>query len=102
MTGAEFLSCNDPEPLLEFLRGKASERKLRLLACACCRQVGLMLSSRAREAVRVAERYADGHVKACTLRNATPTGDRGYIHGATWVAVPGGRDHISSVLGGAI
>ena len=37
MTEAEWLACNDPTPMLEFLRDKASERKLRLFFCACCR-----------------------------------------------------------------
>src|SRR3712207_1024524 len=32
VTEAEWLACDDPRPMLEFLRGKASERKLRLFA----------------------------------------------------------------------
>jgi hypothetical protein len=69
MTEAEWLAATDPMPMLEFLRGKASDRKLRLFACACCRsvspQVGFDL-----KAVRVAEDYADGRVKRSTLMNA--------------------------------
>ncbi len=37
MTEPEWLACTDPEPMLEFLRGTATDRKLRLFACACFR-----------------------------------------------------------------
>lgn len=36
MTEAEWLSCTDPEPMLESLRGTAGSRQLRLFAVAYC------------------------------------------------------------------
>ncbi len=63
MTDVEWLACDDPEPMLALLRGKASERKLRLFACACCRRTWDLLSDKySRKALTVAERYADAEV----------------------------------------
>lgn len=61
MTEAEWEACGDPLPMLGFLRDRASERKLRLLAvAACCEIWDRLTDGRSREAVVVAEMFADG------------------------------------------
>src|SRR5262249_42145594 len=68
---AEWLACVYPDPMLEFLRGKPSGRKLRLLAVACCRRVwDKFISQSSRRAVEVCERFADGLATRKELRNA--------------------------------
>ena len=67
MNEGDWLTCDDTTPMLRFLlEHPTSERKLRLLACACCRRIWhLLRDPRSREAVEVAERYAD---EQATLR----------------------------------
>src|SRR5579859_5222272 len=71
MTEAEWLACTDPRAMLEFNRGKVSDRKLRLFAVACCRSVwAFLFLGEPRRAVEVAERYADELATAQELSEA--------------------------------
>jgi hypothetical protein len=64
MSETEWLACNDPRTMLQFLRVGASERKLRLFLCACSRRLWELLTVPAlRVGVEVAERYADGQAE---------------------------------------
>jgi hypothetical protein len=72
MTEAEWLAATEPYGMLDFLRPKASVRKLRLFACGCCRQGvwPLLGDARSREAIEVAERFAEGAANRTALRTA--------------------------------
>jgi len=71
MTGRDWPNRTGPQPVLEFLRGRASDRKLRLFACACCRRVwDVLTDGRTRRAVETAEGYADGLVSGAEFREA--------------------------------
>src|SRR4051812_41576522 len=57
--------------MLDFLRTGASERKLRLFLCACCRSVWPFFTDRrSRGSVETAERHADGLAPHKHLRAA--------------------------------
>ena len=72
LTEAEWLAWSDPNPMLEYLRGKISERKARLFAVACCRRMlgWVEAGAEERHAVDVAERYADGQAGSRELQAA--------------------------------
>lgn len=70
MTEAEWLAAEDPSPMLLFLRGKAGDRVLRQFACACCRLVWDLIGEPGRDAVEVAERFADGRATGADLAAA--------------------------------
>ena len=60
MTEKEWLECADPRAMLGFLKGRTSQRKLRLFTCSCCRAFWhLLIDERSRQAVEIAEQYAD-------------------------------------------
>src|SRR5579872_3587894 len=78
MTEQEWLECTDPTPMLRFLQGKVADRKARLFACACCRRTwSLLRDERSREAIKVAEHYADKQASEEELHDAL---------GAAWAA----------------
>jgi hypothetical protein len=84
MTEQEWMAATDPKLMLEYLAGKASDRKMRLFAVACCRRIEhilpkVVLAERVGDclaAVAAAERYADGEASADDLRDASGGVDR--------------------------
>src|SRR4051812_31361245 len=71
-TEEEWLACPAADSLLSrVLELGASERKLRLFGCACCRLVWHNLVRReSKAAVEAAERYADRAISAAELHAA--------------------------------
>src|SRR4051794_29799058 len=59
MTEAEWLAATDPTPMLDFLRGKVSDRKSRLYACGCVATVSGM-PWEVGKAVEYVEKHTDG------------------------------------------
>ena len=93
VTESEWLGCTGTRPLIKFLRGKTSDRKLRLFAVACCRRIWDLMGDRSNQAVEVAERYADGNVTdaelaaSASLASATAVGAKAALAAwAAWVA----------------
>jgi hypothetical protein len=79
MTEAQWIAGTDPKPMLEFLRGKASDRKLRLFAAACCRRIWHLLPDEGcRVALETAERFADGLASSEELIAARKAAYRAY------------------------
>lgn len=75
VTNSEWLASDDDSAMLEFVRPNSSERKLRLIAVACCRHLRLMLNDSVAagaidEAIGAAERYADGLGTKASLKRA--------------------------------
>jgi len=87
MTEAEWVVCQDPENMLESLRGRASDRKLTLFGVACLRQVWHLLAEDAgRRLAETAEAFADGRATLQQLREAEGLLDQRLCetHGDWW------------------
>ncbi|OAI38706.1 hypothetical protein AYO40_01750 [Planctomycetaceae bacterium SCGC AG-212-D15] len=75
MTEQEWRQCENVEVMLSSLGGKATERKTRLFAVACTRRIWHLLSDGwAKEAVELAERFADGRATEQERENAHAIG----------------------------
>ena len=62
MTETEWLTCTDPDPILEFIISRATERKLLLFGCACWRAVWEHVKPASRRFVEATEQYADERI----------------------------------------
>jgi hypothetical protein len=65
MTEQEWLACNDPRRMLDFVRWKSSGRKLRLFVCGYLRTfLARHNDELSRVALEMSERFADGSATA--------------------------------------
>jgi hypothetical protein len=87
MDESEWNACTDPVEVLRFLQdiGRASDRKFRLFACACCRRIWQRIPEPcSRRAVEVSERYADGRATFGQLEAAFLAADRVWTTPTSW------------------
>jgi len=71
MSEKRWLDGLEPEPMLDFLDGRITDRKLRLLVCAACRFVwNKLVDARSKSAVVVAELFADDDASNDELEHA--------------------------------
>jgi hypothetical protein len=88
MDEAQWLACTDPAPMVVFLSGKASDRKVRLFACACCRHIWNWLPDQSNhDLVAAVENHPDGTfddpqlhaaITASSRRESELAGEDGY------------------------
>ena len=71
MTEEQWLACTDPVEMLRFVRERASDRKVRLFFCACCRGERYAVCPQGRAAVGTAEALADGQANEAERRSAS-------------------------------
>jgi hypothetical protein len=97
MTEAEWLACEDPFLMMDFVGGKVEERKLWLFGCACCRRIwNAITDPRSRAAVEFAEQYVDSGRTSEQLRQAPtvwdtddPNGEQSRCQGSELVGLIG-------------
>ena len=92
MTEAEWLACADPQKILDFLKGRASERELRLFACACVDHIHDICYPHAERypVVGLGERFADNRIGLGAFREAGHRfGAMGGVH-SRWAVNCGG------------
>jgi hypothetical protein len=88
MTESRWWRCQDPDNLLFELGTRISERKLRLVACGCCRLIEPLLpDERCQYAIDLMEHFADGTTTEANVRAAQRAGRFDARNAATqWAA----------------
>jgi hypothetical protein len=95
MTEAEWLACTNSQKMLTFLLStdKATERQLRLFACACCRRIWHLLRDEGSSwVVVVAERRADGEASREEILAGMKQANVGHIQAIDAMMSSGSRN----------
>ncbi len=80
MTESDWLQCSTPRLMLEFLRGKSSERKLRWFKVACCRSSWhLLTDDRLRRIIEAVEAFTEGSLSREAFDAANREGFAAYL-----------------------
>jgi hypothetical protein len=110
MTEQDWMNATDPQPMLDFMcrhhkasRRKSGRRQLRLFACACCRQLGdLLTDERSQRAIEVSERHADGQVSKKELAEAQSAAEAAKaVLGAALTGTPDSVSRAAWITSGA-
>jgi hypothetical protein len=84
VTEVDWLRATDPGPMLSFLNGRVSDRKLRLFGCSCCRHIWhLMPDDLCRRAIVAAEEFADGLATVEEWRHASEAAEAAIVTATT-------------------
>jgi hypothetical protein len=97
LTEQDWLACPASRPMLAFIQGKASDRKIKLFEVACCRRIWKHLDDATRQTVEAWERFAEGMLTRDELRAAL---DKGWFDPGdhAWSAAISGEESAQSEL----
>jgi hypothetical protein len=92
MSDSRVSNSDDIDVMLAWAVDFATEKQLRLFACACCRRVWqLMTDERSRNSVEIAEMYANGEIDIDILRQANKAARDAWVQNSVQV-----DDHVSA------
>src|SRR5262245_3829857 len=95
MTEDEWLKASDHFEMLRFLRDKATDRKIRLFAVACCRRLWDSFDDTKRQFLEAIESFAEGIIdrgQLDTVQKAVPDSEESAFQELSWGMDPRLRD----------
>ncbi len=105
MNERDWLRGADPEPMLAFLKGKTTGRRLRLFVCACIRRPLIWENTteeRLRGAVHMLEQYVDAPADGQMMEAFIDAGDVAAANGAHTLQTLGARASAAAFIAHAL